>query len=750
MSVPETTPPTSLPVTTAVPARERRTSRGPGSASIVLIVLLAAGYFIPRGPMWNADSRLFLTASIVDRGSLNIDPLASETGDVARFDGHAYSDKAPGLSLLAVPAYALLKYTLLGGRPYTDLFTVPVGERTDFLPRYLLALLFAGVPTGLVAALLYRFLARLGAARPWRALLALTYGLGTIALPFASVFFGHQLAAALLFGAFVLLYRVRHAESGQRYGLLVGLLAGFAVITEYPTAIIAGALLLYAVTIPRAGWRTAALMLVGMVPPLALAATYNTLAFGGPLHQGYAYLAGPAAYRIGQAQGFMGITYPHLDALWQTTFGPYRGLFLLSPVLVLAVPGFVLLSRSPAWRAEIALWSGIVVAYFLFVVSYFEWNGGFSLGPRHFLPALPFLVLPIGALLQPKHARAWRIAAAILSGASLAIVGLATATGPLINPRFDAPLAQWVLPSLTGMSPDPTRPAVTAGALGTALLRAFPFFTHAQLDNNWGMLLGLPGALQLVPLLSVIGLVLGWRAWRARLAAQADAPALGAPASRGNLGHFAAAWPWRTRGHGLADSSDEHRAQAHTARTSPHDTSRAGTSDAPSAVPVRQMAGPLVAPSEETRGGVRVAITPPGVPAPWEEAILDAARQRGDEPPLRVRQALVAVKLALSQSRRMFFFRRIRSVLLYGPLVHGEDPFREVNLLIVCNPLKGQTIERAFAELDRFARGIREETGVDLRCLLVVLGQPERKAAGEPSWRDLARRGAIIYGEPIE
>ncbi len=173
-------------------------------------------------------------------------------------------------------------------------------------------------------------------------------------------------------------------------------------------------------------------------------------------------------------------------------------------------------------------------------------------------------------------------------------------------------------------------------------------------------------------------------------------------------------------------------------------------SGAASAVPVRQMAGSLVAPIEETQGGVRVAIKPPGVPVPWEEAILDAARQRGDEPPLRVRQALVAVKLALSQSRRLTLFRRIRSVLLYGPLVHGEDPFREVNLLIVCNPLKGQTIERAFAELDRFVRGIRDETGVDLRCLLVVRGQPERTALGEPSWRDLARRGVIIYGEPIE
>ena len=489
--------------------------RGPGAASILVIVLLVAAYFIPRGPMWNADSRIFLTASIVDHGQLDIDPFATNTGDIARVGAHAYSDKAPGLSLAAVPIYAVLKYTLLGGHPYTTLFAVPEGQRLDFLPRYVLALAYAGLPTAILAALLYLFFARMGLGMRWRTLLSLTYGLGTIALPFGTVFFGHQLAAVLLFGAFYLFYRIIHHELPIRFAALAGLLAGYAIITEYPTAIIAAALVLYACW-PRAWrWRVALAAVVGLLPALAVAGVYNTLAFGSPLSQGYAHLSGPAMFVQGQAQGFMGITYPHLDALWQTTFGPYRGLFLLSPVLLLAFPGWLLLRRWAAWRREALLWAGIVVAYFLFTISYFEWSGGNSLGPRHFLPALPFLVLPIGELARPERAHGWKITLAALAGASIVIVTLATATGPLMNPAFDSPLTEFVLPALLGLPTNPSQPAPTANTVVSALAQALPFFPRARLDNNWGMLLGLPGLLQLVPLAGAVALALWWRAWRA-------------------------------------------------------------------------------------------------------------------------------------------------------------------------------------------------------------------------------------------
>lgn len=757
---------------TAAPDRARRAFRGPGPGSIALIVFLAAAYFIPRGALWNADSHLFLTASIVDRGTLNIDPFAAFTGDLAQHGAHFYSDKAPGLSFLAVPIYLPLKYTLLGGHPYASLFSVPADQRIDFLPRYLIALVLAALPTALLSALIYRFLERLGVARRWRTLLALTYGLGTIALPFGTVLFSHQLAALLLFGAFLLLFRVRRGEGAAWLSVVAGLLAGYAVITEYPTAIIALALLAYALISPAdpaAGRRRAALvpaawMAAGMVPPALLGALYNTLAFGGPFSLGYSNLAAGSQFRAGQALGFLGVTYPHLDAIWQTTFGPYRGLFLLSPVLLLAIPGFVVLFHRREWRAEAVLWLATVLAYFTFVVSYFEWDGGFSLGPRHFLPALPFLVLPIGVLFGPARARAWKVIASVLAAISIGTIVLATATGPLVDPRFTSPLTQWVLPSLAGLTPDPAHPDALARALPGALLRAAPFFTHAQLQNNWGMVFHLPGALQLVPLAAAVALVCAWRWWQAWRVAAGDArtvmaESLARPASATAVARMGAPLASAAPGTGGSALGSPVPGTAFATGapdgTTPSDPDGLGEPDAGpqnGGIPVRQMAGSLadrlVLPWRDT-GAPTTA--PDGSPA-WQRQILAmaASAAEGAEPPPAVVHALTVVRLALARARDLNVFRRVRTVILYGPLAEGADPFREVDLLVVCEPLRGTgAMERAFAELDTLGDRMRDQTGVQLRFLLVVPGQSERMVPGEPSWRQLIARGMVIYGEPI-
>src|SRR5579859_5072507 len=413
-------------LTQALPSTQKsRKRQGIGAGSVILILFLAYCYFIPRGALWNPDTRIFLTASIVDRGKLNIDPYAQYTGDKAAYNGHYYSDKAPGSSLLAVPAYFLVKFALYQGKTnYLSLLSTSDEQRTDFLARYLITLLLVGLPSALLGGLLFRFLGYLGLGLRGRLVLTLGYGLGTIAFAFSTVFFSHQMAALLLFATFYLLFRIKQGVLAERHYLTAGLLAGYAVITEYPTALIVCCLAIYVLSHVRR-LRPMLLLGVGTLPSLALVALYNTLCFGSPLNQGYANLAGPETFRVGQSQGLLGITAPHLDALWQTTFGPYRGLFLLSPFLLLAFPGFVLLFRQRAWRSEAWLWLSIVIVYFLFVISYYAWDGGYSLGPRHFIPALPFLILPIAPVLQQQK---WvRSVASLLIGYSIVIVTLATA-----------------------------------------------------------------------------------------------------------------------------------------------------------------------------------------------------------------------------------------------------------------------------------------------------------------------------------
>lgn len=517
----------------ATARRRYNTRRRVRAGSIMLILFLAYCYFIPRGAMWNADTRIFLAASIVDRGQLNIDPYAQYTGDKAAYNGHYYSDKAPGSSLLAVPAYLFVKLTLYQGKQtYEQLLNVSEAKRTDFLARYLLTLLLVGIPSACLGGLLFHFLAYLGLGARGRFVLVLGYGLGTIAFAFSTVFFSHQITALLLFGAFYLLFCLKRQTISPWNYLSAGLLAGYAVATEYPSVLLVGCLVFYAFWPPKRK-RPLLLFVSGLLPSLCIVAIYNTLCFGSPLSQGYAHLAGPEAFRAGQSQGLMGVTSPHLEALWQTTFGLYRGLFLLSPFLLLAIPGFWLLFHQRAWRGEAILWLGMVLLYFIFTISYFAWDGGYSLGPRHFIPALPFLTIPVACVL---NSRGWgRNIALGLIAFSITVVTLSTAVYPLNDPRFDSPLTQRVLPLLLGIQPKADHPGVSPATLWSAFWQD-PLLTHARLDNNWGELFRLPGIWQLLPLCIGISLILGrfWHSTAQRSRSMQDAAALWITAQPGS------------------------------------------------------------------------------------------------------------------------------------------------------------------------------------------------------------------------
>ncbi len=75
----------------------------------VFAILVASFAFFWHARDWNTASRLMLTYSLVDRGTIVITGLERQTGDRARFQGQDYSDKLPGFSLLAAAPYAAAK-----------------------------------------------------------------------------------------------------------------------------------------------------------------------------------------------------------------------------------------------------------------------------------------------------------------------------------------------------------------------------------------------------------------------------------------------------------------------------------------------------------------------------------------------------------------------------------------------------------------------------------------------------------------
>src|SRR5205814_1499306 len=148
---------------------------------------------------------------------------------------------------------------------------------------------------------------------------------------------------------FALVARGRRGTGGMspRRLFAVGLLLGSAVASEYPAALIAALLGLYAAMATRPRARIAWMAAGAALPLLALAA-YHTAAFGGPLAVPYATSMDPAV----RGQRFLGISLPDPFVLARVLFSTERGLLHHTPWLALAFPGALCLAWRRATRME--------------------------------------------------------------------------------------------------------------------------------------------------------------------------------------------------------------------------------------------------------------------------------------------------------------------------------------------------------------------------------------------------------------
>lgn len=304
------------------------------------------------------------------------------TIDRSIYRGRLYSNKAPGMSLLSIPAYEIVQLPL------------PKHWTSDGDLR----IWFIQLTTSGLAFLLCVFLVgRIGEglAPGWGAAAMVTLGLGTLMSAFAPSDFDHVPAAALGFAAFVLAW--------ARRPLVAGLVAGLALLVEYEAGavvVIVGAYVLLA------GRRRLAQYALGVIPGVVLLGAYDWLCFGAPWRNPLNY--SDNKYRVEHAKGLLGIRTPTLHATHLTFVGE-RGLLVTSPVLVAAAFGLYLLWRR-GLRAEAGVCAAVTVAFLIAECGYFDPYGGFSPGPRYFIPALPFLALGLG----PAFAR-FRIATSALA-----------------------------------------------------------------------------------------------------------------------------------------------------------------------------------------------------------------------------------------------------------------------------------------------------------------------------------------------
>lgn len=416
-----------------------RPARGP-AMRVFLLAFVVYAYFLPRWADWNIDSRFDLTRAIVDLHSLRIDRFHFNTWDKAVYQGHYYSDKAPGTAVLGAVVYAgyaaakhvplvstgianaqtnnLWKVAIRLGRSATQNAPAPKGtnlggcQRTggggnvQYIPwgnrlyppfrdwalsKYVTTVGVVALTSAAFLAFFFWFLGFF-TRRSWvRWAVTLAYGFATAALPYSTVFYSHQISAGCLFTAFALLFLYSRRHVGTAGMALAGFLLGFAFFTEYTVALVIITVGIYGLWAARARISAAAsFVAAGCVPLLGLFA-YNKATFGSPLDTGYSH---DFCWSAAQGAGYAGFTYPQGGPLFDLTVGPYRGLFYTSPFLLLALVGGIVMLRR-GLRLESLVCLGTSAIFILAISAYWGWNGGQVDGPRYLVPVIPFLAFPV-------------------------------------------------------------------------------------------------------------------------------------------------------------------------------------------------------------------------------------------------------------------------------------------------------------------------------------------------------------------
>jgi hypothetical protein len=287
--------------------------------------------------------------------------------------------------------------------------------------------LFNLLVTALTGALLYAYSVQLGHTRRAAAFVALIFGVGTIALPYAQMYFREPLLALCGVAAAYLSERWRAAPR-QVIWLLAALGAVMAAaLTKQAGAVFVIAPLLSFVSVFGAQRRAWRFLLIGAAFVVMVVVLRGNSALGRLL----------SAERLARAA--QNVT----EALPAYLISPGFSIWVFSPILIAGLLGAVRL-----WRAErkhaallpLAVLLGFAIGHPLLHGDY--WYGGLAWGPRFLVPVTPFLclwLLPVAEAFLADMPRLGKVAFASLLLLSVAVQLVAISLPPT---RYGAALAE--------------------------------------------------------------------------------------------------------------------------------------------------------------------------------------------------------------------------------------------------------------------------------------------------------------------
>jgi hypothetical protein len=464
-----------------------------------LLFLFASSYIQQQPPHCPTPlSRLDMLHALA-HGHVEIDAYRANTTDVAEYEGHYYSDKAPGTVVLAWPAFAASAAALRAAG-------VGLGSKPGWLYSSWAATIGSnGVVAALGMGLLLAWLSKHAGARP-ASISALAVYLGAAPLPYATMMFSHALVVGLIAismwagtrgqerdakseeptagrgattqnrsrGAlWVSLRSLWSSSFWSKRDLLAGFACGWALASEYTSGLIIIGIGLWLMS---QGWRRLIPFCLAAIPPVLLIPLYSWLCFRHPFILPYSLNASFPEMK----QGLYAIKWPDAQTAFNLLFSPARGLFFWSPFLLMAGAGYWALAGKDK-RLFWLTYAAPVVQIVVISGRTWDWPAGPTLGPRYLAPILPLLALPcaLGVRRFPKVGM-------LLAAYSIAITTLATLTNA--SPPFPN-------------HPDPLFDL------------NIPMFLHGQFQPNLGTVVGLPPFVSVALYYAILAAGIFWL-WR--------------------------------------------------------------------------------------------------------------------------------------------------------------------------------------------------------------------------------------------
>ncbi|MDH3281229.1 MAG: phospholipid carrier-dependent glycosyltransferase [Gammaproteobacteria bacterium] len=387
----------------------------------------------------NIVREIYPALSLGDHFSFRVDEYAHMHPDLFETNGYGWHiGNNPGASMVAAIPYAL-------ARPVIDPIVVAVQNRRaesgeaappgyespwpmarEFyaeawrrgldvklgLAAFVIQALSMAPSSALGVVLMFyllRFVQRSDRTALW---LSLLYAFGTPVF-FRTGFLNHNmmLGHIALAGFFLLWNPEDRLRWSTRFRyLLAGLAGGTAVLFDYSGVIFLLALFCYGLVnrYPAGGAvgavRSGAWYVVGSLGPILLLWFYQWRSFGHPFFPGQHWMPPVEWIEL----GYQGYGWPQLELLWMLAFDYRFGLFVVAPVLLLAL-AYPLFERGTGRRIpvpELAFLLGTFVALWVFFSGSNYTRLQFNTGIRYMAPILPFLFLPASALLVRMHRRA--------------------------------------------------------------------------------------------------------------------------------------------------------------------------------------------------------------------------------------------------------------------------------------------------------------------------------------------------------